>query len=309
MLSRHLPDLALPVNAVAAEQLQRMITDRRIPHALVIEGSDPEKNSALARLLAQAWLCSCETPLSGECRVCQVFDGGGQHCDYEIVRSSSASGAIPIDEIRALKEKAIRLPTEADGMVFLLEKGDCMFSQAQNAFLKLFEEPPDGVLFLMTCQTRMKLLETIRSRAFILHVEWSEEQDSPQRQQQSELEAFAEKFASSLAAPADTDCLILTGRYCPDKQGKGGELRRELIELFGLLREIFRQALILSSGAGSIIESPSEAAKLLASKVSCERLQEMTAQLASLEQAAANNAALSLVATAACVRLRTAAGF
>ena len=309
MLTEKLPDLALPVNAGVAAQLEYMITQHRLPHAIVIEGAVEEKNVRLATLLAQAWLCRCESVLGGECRVCRILGSGGKHSDFEIITAQNASGAIPVDEIRALHGKAGRTPNEADGMAFLLQNGDKMQRQAQNAFLKLFEEPPDGVLFMLTCRSCMKLLETIRSRACIIHVEWSDEGVQGEGEDaQDELERFAREFAVSLLSKNDMDCVVLTGRFSQTNPSKSAAARREFIELLGLLREIFRQALLISVGAGSVLRPADEAAGRLAAVLAPERLQSMIEQLDPLERAAVNNATLSLVATAACVKLRSAAG-
>lgn len=314
-LAQRLPDLALPVNAVTASMLERMISGRRIPHAIVIEGDDKTKNTRLATIIAQAWLCACEQPLGGECRPCLTLGTGGGHADFEIVSAVSASGAIPVDEIRALHLKAGRAPTEADGMAFLLENGDLMQRQAQNAFLKLFEEPPDGVLMMLTCRSRMKLLETIRSRACILRVEWSETQEETvdeaekeRRSAQAELESFAERFALALIAKDDADALILSARFSPSAPAQNAAARRDFIELTGLLAELLRKAMLLAAGAGSVLKAPCEAAQRLSSNVPPERLQMMLDILPELERAATNNAAMSLVTAAACVKLRTAAG-
>ena len=55
-------------------------------------------------------------------------------------------------------------PNEASRKVYILCETQYMTAWAQNALLKLLEEPPAGVLFVLTCDNRFKLLETVRSR-------------------------------------------------------------------------------------------------------------------------------------------------
>lgn len=68
-------------------------------------------------------------------------------------------------------------PNEAPLRVFLLEGAETMSEQAQNALLKVFEEPPDRVLFLLTVTSAVKLLPTVRSRAQLFTLEGEEQAD------------------------------------------------------------------------------------------------------------------------------------
>jgi len=96
MLESFLPELALPENSQLLGQLESMITERRLPHAIIIEGADGELNGRLARLCARAFLCSCERPLEGECRVCRLMATYGAHADIVKVEGSGKTGAIPV---------------------------------------------------------------------------------------------------------------------------------------------------------------------------------------------------------------------
>ena len=126
-----------------------------------------------ARELAAARLCEgggvrpCRS-----CRHCRkVFRGDypGIHPDVAaVVRQTGASGKlrreITVDQIRALVEDAAVLPNEADGKVYILPEADAMNIAAQNAFLKLLEEPPSFVSFLLCAARVDALLPTVRSR-------------------------------------------------------------------------------------------------------------------------------------------------
>ena len=81
-----------------------------------------------------------------------------------VERAADKSGKlrreITVDQIRALAVDAAVLPNEADGKVYIFPEADTMNIAAQNAFLKLLEEPPRGVMFLLCAESREKLLET-----------------------------------------------------------------------------------------------------------------------------------------------------
>ena len=67
-----------------------------------------------------------------------------------------------------MRKDALIAPNEAEKRVFILEDCDNMLPAAQNAFLKIFEEAPPHVVFIMTCRSAMNLLTTVRSRGRII---------------------------------------------------------------------------------------------------------------------------------------------
>lgn len=302
MLKTLLPELGLPENRQLLGRLESMTAERRIPHAIIIEGSDGQLNGRLARLCARAFLCECSQPLSGECRVCRIMSAYGGHADVTEVEGSGKSGAISVDTVRDLQESALRIPAEAGGQVFLLEECDNMQSAAQNAFLKLFEEPPPRVLFVLTCRSAMSMLETIRSRACILRAVWPVSEPDENTAQIREL---AGRFAVALVSEREADAVLLTGRYSRPSS-KNPAVRKELAELLAALRGVLRDALVMGAGAGrSEDESP---AAIVAGTLSPERVTAMIDELPVLEQALHTNAPIPLFTASMCARLRRAAG-
>lgn len=302
MLEQFLPELALPENAQLLRQIDGMIAEKRLPHALVIEGCDPEINGRLARLCARAFLCACEQPMAGECRVCRIMSAYGAHADVIGVEGSGKTGAISVDAVRSLQEQARRIPAEADGQVFLLEGCDTMLPPAQNAFLKLFEEPPPRVMFVMTCRSAMSLLETIRSRACLLRASWPAAAPDQSTAKAAEL---AQKLAVALVSAREADALLLTGQFSRPAS-KNPAVRQELAALLTALRGVLRDALVLGSG-GNTAEG-NEATAIIARTLTPERIAAMLDELPVLEQALRANAPIPLFTSAMCVRLRRAAG-
>lgn len=136
--------------------------------AYIITGP-PAPALARAREMAAEALCGA----AGErpCRVCRncrkVF--AGIHPDVALVeRLPDSKGRlrreIVVDQIRDLSGDAAVLPNEAAGKVYIFPEADAMNVNAQNAFLKLLEEPPAWVMFLLCAENRDALLPTIRSR-------------------------------------------------------------------------------------------------------------------------------------------------
>lgn len=284
-------------------QLEQMIFARRLPHAIIIEGENAVQNGKLARLIAHARLCECERPMSGDCTICRIMAEGGKHPDIVEVQGSGKTGAISVDTVRRLHSYGSLVPELADGIVYLLENGDLMLKPAQNAFLKLFEEPPANVTFIITCTSALKMLETIRSRACLFHAIWPEEAAADD----GEIRETAEQIARLLLSPQDMDMLLYTAKYSRTRK-EGTAARKEMLVVLGELRAIFRQAMVIGAGAEQIIPNKSEAAAELARSLSPTRLEQLMAELSGLERAVKNNANMALLTTAMCVRLRKAAG-
>ncbi len=135
-------------------------------HAIIIEGERGCGKKTLARAMAAAMLCphfdAAANRACGRCPSClKVLDG--THPDVAFIGEGSRT--ITVDEIRAVRTAAGVRPNEADVRVFVVCDGQNMTVQAQNALLKVLEEPPRGVRFIITCDNRSRMLETIVSRA------------------------------------------------------------------------------------------------------------------------------------------------
>ena len=77
------------------------------------------------------------------------------------------SHMIKIDAIRRLREEAHIYSCEGKQKIYIIYKADTMNVQAQNAFIKILEEPPKNVIFVLICKSVMSLLATVRSRCQI----------------------------------------------------------------------------------------------------------------------------------------------
>ena len=85
--------------------------------------------------------------------------------------------AIPVDTIRWIRDEAYLKPNESAYRVMLLADAHLMRQEAQNALLKILEEPPAHAIFILTCDSRTSMLPTIQSRCVCLSLvptEWDE---------------------------------------------------------------------------------------------------------------------------------------
>lgn len=157
----------LAANAEVKYELAEAMRRRSLPHAVLIEGEKGCGKQTLARILAEYAVCRAE----GErpCGVCPncVKAQKGIHPDI-VVANGDQSGALNIEAIRNIRTGAYIKPNEAENKVYILLQCEKMLVPAQNAFLKVLEEPPEHVLFVLTAVSATALLQTIRSRVRIL---------------------------------------------------------------------------------------------------------------------------------------------
>ena len=153
----------LSIDAKCADALRLAVQKGRLSHAVVLEGADAETRLAAAKQLAGAIVCTGGEKPCGVCRACKKA-ASGNHPDIHLLEKDDKSAFIRVDAVRALREQAMLLPNDGDCSVFLVAEAQNMNVQAQNALLKMLEEPARHVHFILTAESKAALLETIRSR-------------------------------------------------------------------------------------------------------------------------------------------------
>jgi len=140
--------------------LQNSLQTGRISSAYLFKGEEGVGKSSVALIFAKALNCtlgvydSCDT-----CEVCTRIDKGSEPDLIKIL----PEGNILIDEIRFLK-KWTSLKPYRKFKVAIIKDADRMTEEASNAFLKILEEPPTRVVFILTTTRPHALPLTIRSR-------------------------------------------------------------------------------------------------------------------------------------------------
>lgn len=147
-------------------ELSEAMRKNVLPHAILIDGAKGTGKQSLAHLIAQYCVCSGgkDAPC-GKCPDC-VKAQKGIHPDIQIA-DGNRSGELNIEAIRRIRSSAYIKANEAKQKVYLLLNCEKMLPAAQNAFLKVLEEPPENVSFVLTAVSATTLLQTIRSRTRI----------------------------------------------------------------------------------------------------------------------------------------------
>lgn len=163
-------------NEPLKEQLSQLLREDRIPQAIVLEGETGCGKRTLARLIAAALCCrSAEDHPCGRCAECRKSLGEG-HPDIVTVSGGDSPRSFKIDTVREMRADVNIRPNEADRKVYLLINAHNMGEPAQNALLKILEEPPPYAVFVLTCESAGQLLPTVLSRAVVLRVNTLDEE-------------------------------------------------------------------------------------------------------------------------------------
>ena len=154
-------------NDALRARLREAVATGRVSHAYILEGPEGVGKRSIALGFATALLCAEGTGVPcGHCSHCQK----SAHPDLSIIEGEGKSGAVKIAAIRALRADAYIKPNEAERKVYFIDHAETMRSEAQNALLKIFEDPPPYAIIILSTSSIAAILPTLRSRAVTLSV-------------------------------------------------------------------------------------------------------------------------------------------
>ncbi len=157
----------------------------RLPHAILLVGPSGVGKSAFSEQIAALLLCESLEPAlgaCGECHACRWLEAGN-HPDFRRIApdvdeeteeavsekaKKRGSSIIRIDQIREL-EAFVFVGSHREGnRVVLITEAEAMNGPAANALLKILEEPPSSVYFILVSTRSKSLLPTLRSRCRVI---------------------------------------------------------------------------------------------------------------------------------------------
>jgi len=271
----------------AADIIKNITGSGRLPHAFIIEGGGNEA-AELAKYLSAFAVCSEQDKPCGHCKNC-VNAFAKTHADitYVYPDSTSKSKTLSIDRIRELIKDAYILPNDSDSKVYIFENADSVFTEVtQNAFLKLLEEPPRGVYFILLCQSAKGLLPTILSRCSMINLGGESEIGE-------DAQNAAETIINGIISLSEYD-LLLALRSLADKSLADDILRAVKLILF--------DAVTVLSGAKASYKP--ELAKKLSSRFTRKKLLDMIELTDSSKYKLKQNININLLTTQLCGEYR-----
>ena len=144
------------------ETLQRQVAEGRLSHAYLFTGTRGTGKTTCAKILARA--VNCEHPENGNpCNRCPSCLGieSGRFLDVVELDAASNNG---VDSVRALRDEAIYSPAQVKKRVYIIDEVHMLSTPAFNALLKILEEPPEHLMFILATTELHKVPATILSR-------------------------------------------------------------------------------------------------------------------------------------------------
>ncbi|MGL5973343.1 MAG: DNA polymerase III subunit gamma/tau [Oscillospiraceae bacterium] len=142
--------------------LKNQIINEQISHAYIFTGTRGTGKTSCAKILAKA--VNCLNNIDGEpCGVCEVCDGIEKGSIMDVVEMDAASNN-KVDDIRFLKEELQYTPSKTKYRVYIIDEVHMLSISAFNSLLKVMEEPPSYVIFILATTEIHKVPTTILSR-------------------------------------------------------------------------------------------------------------------------------------------------
>lgn len=221
------------VNALY-DEVARSARLGNLPHGVLIECQNEEEGESFARFFASCLVCRGEEKPCHKCHDCEKAEKNS-HPDIFITDGMKGKGkSFTVDAVREIRNDAFIVPNESDKKIYILKNGQNMNEQAQNALLKILEEPPSYVFFIIVTTSKSTMLETVLSRVSAYSLLSGENEITDKER---------EALKSFVTALLNVDELKLMEKTSVFQ--KNSKFAREVLVL---LTEVFRDALVKKSG-------------------------------------------------------------
>ncbi len=215
-------------------QVVSLAEQGNFPHGVLIECQNSAEGEDFARFIANCLVCKGQSKPCGVCPDCIKAQGKGHPDIFETDGIKGKSKNFTVDAVREIRDDAFVIPNESDKKIYILKNGHNMNEQAQNAILKILEEPPSYVYFIIVTESKSTMLETVLSRVQILSL-LSDEGEITEKE--------AQTVKNMVNALLNVNELALMEQTVVFQ--KNNQFAKTVLVL---LTEVFRDALVKKSG-------------------------------------------------------------
>ncbi|QNL44454.1 DNA polymerase III subunit gamma/tau [Oscillibacter hominis] len=239
------------------QTLQKQVCEGRTSHAYLFTGTRGTGKTTCAKILAKA--VNCEHPVNGdpcnECASCKGIENGS-FLDVLELDAASNNG---VDQVRALRDEAIYTPAQVKKRVYIVDEVHMLSTPAFNALLKILEEPPEHLMFILATTELHKVPATILSRCQRFSFKRITPKDIEQRllyvagQEQIDLTGDGAELLSRLSDGALRDALSLLDQCAASGGTVDSDAVLEVLGLAGNLQTARMMDCILRKDAKSAL--------------------------------------------------------
>ncbi|MCY0881242.1 MAG: hypothetical protein OWS74_04530 [Firmicutes bacterium] len=211
---------------------RQLVQARRLRQTVLCTGSD-QRATDQAHALSRYLLCEDTGSLSCTCRSCR--HALTDHPDFRQIDPGTQT-AIGIDAVRELLSSIFLPPLWSAQRVIVIQQADRLRVEAGNALLKILEEPPPNLVFILTAPSASQVLPTIRSRCQVVGSPLLPEEHSAAFQQLFDEETF------------DVSRAVAAAQHV--RRQLAGERKKEWLDALEILQQAVAQ---LESGSNPLM--------------------------------------------------------
>lgn len=150
--------------------LPERFAENQLLHAYLLVCPDVLTRQAVSLKTAKSLMCRYSDKTTAEpCGKCSDCIKVESHTHPDLFETGKDGNKVSVDDIRKISDEAYLSSNEADCKVFLLHDADKYNAESQNALLKILEEPPSHIKFVLTAASVSPILPTVRSRVCTLY--------------------------------------------------------------------------------------------------------------------------------------------
>lgn len=218
----------LQLNEEVKKKLSSAVDSGTLSHAILLTGGTEKERKELSLLLSQALLCENSPAPCLKCNICKKVKSG-IHPDVIITEGEAGKQrSIKIDTIRDIRSRAYIMPNEAPFQIFIILEASGMGEEAQNALLKILEEPPATARFILASRSRDDFRQTILSRVTPFAISEDSGQAAGEKEN-SKASKAAEDIFSALITKNEAKIMLSTGALEKDKKNYKLALERMIL--------------------------------------------------------------------------------
>lgn len=268
------------------QTLETLDSQGRMPHAIIIESSDSEKSLELAKFISMWAVCKNDKKPCMECDQCHKASEKA-HADIYYAFPEKKSKTYSIDQMRNIINDAYIMPNEADAKVYVFEQADNRLAPVvQNAFLKLLEEPPKNVSFILLCDNISKLLITILSRCTVIKIKNEQKFDETASE-------YAKAIVRGILSTREYDLLLAINKLTEKERAD---------ETLFIVKLILRDGLAVLSGGKACFDET--LGNSISRRISRQKIIEMIELTETAKQKIPQNININLLTTQLCGEYR-----